>query len=168
MAVKKSDRRLFRRPFSFPSQLFTTGNGQEINGGAIAAGQTRDFPINDFTNALSRPMFVERIKFAVSRVAGGNEVDSDYDNVLVQVQDLVTNEFYQKNPAPLSGLLDRQRREWLLNPGQIILRQLGGGLRIRNTCQAGAVGAPYNLTVCVIGYTEEFNETPESMLPEER
>lgn len=166
--ARKSDRRLFRQPFAFPSQLFTTGSGVEINGGAVQAGTTRDFPPNDFLNALSRPVFVERIKMAVTRVAGGNEIDSDYDNVSIEIQDLLTNEFYEKNSAPLSGLLDRQRREWLLHPGRITLRALGGGLKFRASALPGAVGAPFNLTVTVHGYTEMFAETPEAMQPEER
>jgi hypothetical protein len=164
----KSDRRLWKQPFVFTSRFFTTGNGQLINGGALAAGQSRDFPQGDFNNALSRPVWVERIKFTVDRPAGGNEVDSDYSNVLIQVQDLLTSEFYQKDPTPLSVLLDRQRREWLLQPGKIHLRALGGGLKFKASVNPGAVGSPYNIEVAVHGYTEMFAETPASVLPEER
>jgi len=166
--VAKSDRRLFKQPFVFPSQLFTTGNGQEINGGAAGAGDSPEFPSNAFLNALSRPVMIERIKFSVTRTQGGNEIDSDYDNIAANIQDLVTNEFYMKDPVPLSALCDKQRREWLLHPGLIMLRALGGGLRVRMTVLPGAIGAPYNVTIGVHGYTEMFAETPEAFLPEER
>jgi hypothetical protein len=161
-------KRLFRYPYATTAQMLTTGGGQTLNGGALVAGETRDFPQDAFLNALDRPFIVTRLKFAVTRVAGGAEVDSDYDNVQINLRDLVRNEDVTKDPVALSVLLDRQRREWLFHPGSLILRRLGGGLKIRASVNAGAIGAPYNLSVAVHGYTEMYAEPSEGMYPEER
>ncbi len=161
-------KRLFRKPFAFSAQLKTTGGGTLINGGALGAGENRDMPLEPFSNALSRPFVVKRIKYVVTRVAGGDEVDSDYDNVLHNLRDLVSNEdLTGKAPAPLSGLVDKERREWIFHPGELILRSLGGGLRLSFSVLDGAIGAPYNITATVHGYTEERAEPSAGMYPEE-
>jgi len=164
----ESTKRLFRKPFVFSAQMATTGDGTALNGGALAAGEARDFPLDPFLNSLSRPFVIKRIKWTVTRPAGGGEVDSDYDNVLANVRDLVNNEDLTKDPCVLSTLTDKERREWIFHPGELILRRNGGGLRIRQEILAGAVGAPFNISVACHGYTEERAEPSEGMLPDER
>jgi hypothetical protein len=163
----KSTKRLFKYPFVFSSQMATTGDGTLINGGQVIAGDTRTFPLDNFANALTRPFVVKRIKYTVTRPGGGDEVDSDYDNVLTNIRDLVRNEDLTKDPVALSVLCDKERREWIFHPGELILRKMGGGLRIEVQTREGAVGAPYNISVAVHGYTEERAEPAEGMFPEE-
>jgi hypothetical protein len=167
MADQTPKRKLFKRPFVFASQLYTSGGGQIINGGAVVAGDTRTFPADSFKNALDRPFFVTRVKVFVGRVAGGDEVDSDYDASLLEVRDLVTNEEWQLDPVPLSALLDHQRREWLFGEAKRFIRKNGGGLTSRATVNAGAVGAPFNWSIAFHGYTESIAEPPEGFFPEE-
>jgi hypothetical protein len=167
-AAVPTGKRLFRYPFAFGSQLFTSGDGTQENSGAVGAGVTAPFPLDPFLNALSRPFIVKRIKVSITRVGGGDEVDSDYANVSLLVTDLVRNEDLTKDPIACDGLLDKERREWIFHPGELILRALGGGVQFRVQVQEGAIGAPYNITVAVHGYTEELAEAPESMYPEER
>lgn len=164
----QSDKRLFRNPFVFSAQMATMSDGTEINGGALVQGERQPFPLDPFSNALSRPFIVKRIKFCVWRVAGGDEIDSDYSNVATIVRNLVTNEDLMKDPAQLSSLLDKERREWIFHPGELILRANGGGLKIDMLVNQGALGAPYNMEVSVHGYTEERAEVPQGMYPEER
>jgi hypothetical protein len=148
--------------------MATTGDGTLIKGGALAAGEARDFPEPDFQFSFDRPFIITHLKGFVGRVAGGDETDSDYENVYLNVKDLVRNEDITKDPVPLSVLLDRERRMWRFEPGQLILRKLGSGLKIRAIVNPGAVGAPYNIEIAVHGYTELLAEVPEGMLPEER
>jgi hypothetical protein len=163
----KTTKRLFRYPFVMSSQMKTNGDGSLINEGALVAGEDRPFPQDPFNNALTRPFTVKRIKFTVSRPAGGDEVDSDYDNVTVSIRNLVTNEDLTKDPTALSTLCDKERREWIFHPGELILRAQGGALKITAVVADGAIGAPYNVSVAVHGFTEEKAEAPASMYPEE-
>jgi len=148
--------------------MATTGDGTLINQGALSAGETRDFPEQAFLNARDVPFIVTHFSAYIGRVPGGDETDSDYENVYLNVKDLVRNEDITKDPTPLSVLLDKEHRSWRLTPGQIIIRKFGGGLKIRAIVNPGAVGAPYNIEVAAHGYTEVYADVPEGMLPEER
>jgi len=161
-------KKLFKSPYSMSAQMATTGNGTLINGGALTAGETRDFPENAYLHALDRPLFLTHIRLFVGRVAGGDETDSDYDNIALNVRNLVTNEDLTKDPITLSTLLDKERRTWRFEPGVLPIRKLGGGLKIRAIVNPGAVGAPFNITCAVHGYSELYADLPEGMLPEER
>jgi hypothetical protein len=158
-------KRLFRFPYVLSSRFQTTGDGTEINQGAIAAGDARDFPQEDFSHNLDRPLIITHFKVMVGRVSGGDTTDSDYENILINIRDLVRNEDITKDPVPLSVLHDIERRIWMLHPGNIIIRKLGGGLKIRISVNPGAVGAPYNIEYAAHGYLEEYGDVSEGMLP---
>jgi hypothetical protein len=172
-APPNSNKRLMRSPYALTSQLATTGNGTIIpnvqgQGGAVAAGATTSFPETAFLNSLSIPFWVTHVIFKVTRVAGGNDVDSDYDNVQIQVRDLVRNLDLTKDPVPLSVLGDRVTRTWYLGEGELVIRKEGGGLRVTIGVLPGAVGAPYNVTCAFHGYLEEDIQVPVSYLPGSR
>lgn len=165
-----ADQHVFRSPYALTSQLATTGNGTLIPnvqgaGGAVAAGTTIVMPEQDFQHQLDIPFWVTHCNFKVTRPAGGGDVDSDYDNVAMIVRDLVLNQDITKNPVPLSVLGDRFQHRWVLEPGQLVMRKLGGGLKVTLSVLPGAVGAPYNITVGFHGYTEEHRGIAASTLP---
>lgn len=164
--VQPGEMLLTNQPYIFSSQMATFGT-TEINGGALAAGISRPFPQNDLVNAIGKPYIAVRLKFSVLRVAGGNEVDFDYDCVLAMVSGVSFDMKFMRNPVPLSVLCDKQRREWLLQPGKIPFSRLGGGINIEMSVQPGALGAPFNLSVAGHGVLQAYVPTDEGDLPVE-
>lgn len=165
MAGKEApDRRLFKEAYSFPSQMGTFG-GIAKNGGALFGGDVRQFPDADFNNSFDAPFHVKRIKFYVGRVQGGNEVDSDYNEALARITGTLRDSKFSKNPAALSTLCDRQRREWLLEPGEMVLGTQNGGITIEMTVVSGSIGAPFNISADALGVFQRYNDVSESMIP---
>lgn len=162
--AQPGDPLLQNQPYSFSSQMATFGTNQ-INGGALFAGDSRPFPQNDTVNAISKPFVCTRIRFTLSRVAGGNEVDSDWEGVTAMVSGVSFDMKYMRNPVPLGALVDRQRREWLLQPGRLIFGKAGGGVNIEMSVQPGVPGAPFNFSVACHGYLQAFVAVDEQELP---
>lgn len=171
MAVAASNKRVLKSPYVMASQLVTTADGTQINGGAVAAGTTRNFPENAFLNALSIPFWVTHVQVKVTRGAGGGDTDSDYDFVSMEFKDLVRSLEMTKDPIPLSVLCDRWQRRWLIGGfamAQWVIRRQGGGITVRCTALSGAIGAPYNLSIAFHGYLEEDVDAPPSYMPSDR
>jgi len=162
--AKAPDRSLFNTPYVFPAQMGTFGTTQ-VGGGALIAGQVQPFADQAFNNGFSKPFIVTRIKFFVGRVAGGNEFDSDYNEVLARIESISDTGKFSKAPTALSVLCDRQRREWILQPGSIMLGSQNSGLTIEMTVLNGAIGAPYNLSVALHGYFQGYQDVTASMMP---
>lgn len=154
---------LGNQPYGFPSTIGTYGTNI-VNLGALFPGDESPFPDNDLNNAISKPFIVTRMKFFVGRVAGGDEVDSDYDEVLVRIEGTSLDMKYLRNPAPLSVLLNRFSREWLL-VGTFILGKQNGGASILVSCRQGSRGAPFNVSVQLHGYLQAMVPVEESHLP---
>jgi hypothetical protein len=163
-------RRVIKRPFFFPSEFQTTGDGTLVNGGSIAAGDQRTFPQSDFKNDFTWPVWISKVHCHLSRVGGGNTPDADYAQVYILVKDLVTNEDLFKDVVPLSVLLNKETKIWDLKDGnqEWVLRTQGGGATVRVQVNAGAVGAPYNMEIALEGYSETEAEIPNSFLPDQR
>jgi hypothetical protein len=156
---------LVRDPYNFPSRIGTFGTNL-VNGGAIAAGNQTQFPDSDFNNSLDAPFRATRIKFFVGRVAGGDEVDSDYNEVLIRITATLRDQKLVKSFGALSVLCDRQRREYLLEPATLLVGNQNGGISLEVQVQAGAWGAPYNVSANMTGFFERYADVTESMVPQ--
>lgn len=185
---QENKKRLFRRPYVLAAQFYEQFNEEgtpvgQINGGALSPGDERVFPLDPFSNALSRPFIITRVKAFVGRPRiynedppiveadccppfSADEHDGDYNDVLLAMRDLVTNEDVTKEYIPLSVLCDHQRREWLFHPGTLVMRKYGGGARISIQVLTGAPEPKYNVSIALHGYTEEYAEPASGLYPE--
>lgn len=163
-------RRLIKRPYSFPSAMQTTNDGTIINGGALLAGAPRSFPQADFQNDFTWPVWIQKVRLFINRQAGGETTDSDWENVFLQITDLVTQQALSKNFISLAVLVDRNSRVWDLRAAgeEWVLRTQGGGAIIRLQVNNGALGAPYNVEINLEGYAEIESEIPDSWLPDQQ
>lgn len=164
--VKAGDDLLTKQAYTFSTRMATFGTN-EINGGAVAAGDQRTFDQSAINNSISKPFWVTRVKFFVGRVAGGDEVDSDYDEISVLVSGSSQDMKYNRQFTALSTLLDRQRREWLLQPGRLVFGWQNGGANVDLQCVQFSRGAPYNVTVTFHGYLETYARISQADLPPE-
>lgn len=149
--------------------IFGSTNGQygtlTVNAGAAFAGQSYVVNQSDINNSISKPFVVTRLKVSVTRLAGGNEVDSDYDEVLLALSGSAQDMKYLKNPTALSAVLDRQRREWLMQPGKLMFGWQNGGADVAFSIRPGARGAPFNISLAFHGHLQTMQDVSAADLP---
>lgn len=161
--VEPGDPILQNQPYAFPSSMGTWGTNV-VNGGALFAGDSRPFNQNDLNNSISKPFWVTRIKFTVTRVAGGDEVDADYAEVLCMVEGSTLDMKYLRTAGPLSSVTNKFTREWLL-PGKLCFGWQNGGANVEMSVRNGSRGAPFNLDVTFHGFLQANVPVDESHLP---